>query len=123
GNYPADVRPTMRDFITYAMQTYYANTSFWSPQEQNRVTQLNFNALLNGTEERLQVVMTDAVHPLAKVAYLLAAHEAYHWEKRALAAALEARLQRVEVLFDSFTDESKRRILIDHVEKSLPRFE
>jgi hypothetical protein len=51
GNYPAEVRGTARDTVTYLFAELLADTSYWSP-EQNEVYRLDLATLLGDVKTR-----------------------------------------------------------------------
>jgi uncharacterized protein YfaS (alpha-2-macroglobulin family) len=123
-DYPAGVRPTLRDAIGYLWAEQLAATSRWSPAELAERWKLDLAALVDGraiqpTVERLG---EEALHPLAKLAALLGALERWHRARGETGAALEARLERLRRLFDSFDAEEDRSRIRAALADSLGEF-
>jgi uncharacterized protein YfaS (alpha-2-macroglobulin family) len=102
-NYPAGIRATLRDTVSYLFVELLSNTSLWTPQESNEIYHLDLKALLAGPQR--EVALLDAsIHPLVKICYLLADLEQWHTQNQRREAALEARLERLDQLHSSFAD-------------------
>lgn len=109
-DYPAGVRDTLRDAVTYLWTRELAQSSWWSPEHANEVFRLDFEALLAGDPSRSRSVALadEAVHPLARAGALLDDLEAWHARAGRLEAVLHARLTRLSLLRDSFTHQDER---------------
>lgn len=113
-DYPAGVRGTLRDTITYLLVQDLANTSNWTPAESNEVHRLKLGQLVSGHPKK--VAPDDpAKHPLERIAAILDEHEQWHAGADRKEAALEARLERVRRLHASFSDHDDRASLIKHL--------
>ena len=121
-DYPAGVRDTVRDAVTYFLAAHLADTSGWSPAESNEVFRLELSRLLRDEAAATQAVRLDSesVHPLVKVVAVLADLEAWHGERREREAAFEARLERQRRLFTAFTEEEDRGKIEKDLEERLP---
>ncbi len=109
-NYPARIRGTLRDAVTYLWVELLADTSQWSAAHSNEIYRLDLGALL--AEEQPAVdLAAPAVHPLAKIAALCADLEAWHRGHDRPEAALEARLERLRRLRGSFSQADDRQLL------------
>ncbi|MCG8458851.1 MAG: hypothetical protein MI919_21440, partial [Holophagales bacterium] len=116
-NYPAHIRGTLRDTVSYLWVELLADSSFWSAAQSNGLFRLDLDALLADAEPHTQPAESledPAVHPLSKVRGVLADLEAWHAEGGRSEAAFEARSTLVEVLAGSFTvDEDQARLRAD----------
>ncbi len=118
--YPAGLRSTLRDAVSYLRASLLADSSHWRPEQANDVYRLKLDALLEGTPA---VALTDpGVHPLEKVAAVLGDLEAWHRAAGRRESALEARLQRYTVLQQHFTDKDDRTRIRRHLAAFLTAF-
>lgn len=94
-NYPAEVRGTLRDALTYLLVGLLVDTAHWRP-EQNDLYRFDIAALLRGDPLQAQAASLDdqAVHPLLRAMLALDDLESWHRRSGRHAAALEARLSR-----------------------------
>ena len=122
-NYPAEVRGTLRDAVTYLLVDLLADTSGWTPEQSNEVWRLDLGALLAATAGKDAVdLASPAVHPLAKVVAVLADLEGWSAASGRKEAQLEARLERVRRLSASFTREEERERIRRDLEARLAPF-
>src|SRR5512140_2312744 len=100
GDYPAEVRGTMRDAVTYLLVEVLADSEAWTPDQENDVYLLDAGALVRGDPagSRTLDVGDRAVHPLVRIGAALDDLEAWHAAAGRKAAALEARLERGALL-------------------------
>lgn len=128
-DYPAGVRDTMRDAVAYLFVDLLADTSFWTPAQSNEVYRLGLADLLktpsgswlnhNGGEDLLSA---PAAHPLSKICAILDDLEAWHAMRSDRAAELEAFLEKLDHLHDSFTQEQDRKLIKQELARRLPEF-
>ena len=123
-NYPKQIRPTLRDAVTYLRVELLANTAAWRPEHANGKFQLNLKALL-GTQGEHHVPRTfelddPAVHPILKISRVLRDLERWHDQKGELEAALEARLTLLRTLHSNFNSEEDQRLILHDLEFRLP---
>ena len=111
--FPAGVRGTLRDAISYLFVELLADTSNWRPDQSNEIYALDLAALLKSGASAASAVKLDdpAVHPLVKLCAILDDLESWHADRGEAAAALEARLERVRRLDASFTEADDRRAI------------
>ncbi|MBI3183527.1 MAG: hypothetical protein HYZ28_15425 [Myxococcales bacterium] len=123
-NYPAGIRDTLRDAVTYLWVEHLADTSFWRPEHSNELYLLELAALVRGEPAKPgQVKLEDpSVHPLLRIGALLDELERWHASEGRKEAALEARLQRVQVLHRSFTEAEDRQVIRKDLEARLPDY-
>ena len=106
-NYPAGIRDTLRDVVSYHLVELLANTTYWRPAEQNDLFLLNHAALLSPGKEAL--ALDDAAqHPLRRALAVLDDLQAWHDGHDRHDAALEARLERLRRLHAAFTGDAER---------------
>ena len=120
-DYPKGIRGTLRDALTYFFAAHLADTSDWTPAESNEVFRLDPGALLAAGPGSARLD-DPSVHPLAKVAEVLADLEAWHAGRREREAALEARLERSRRLFSGFVEEDDRRKIEADLAARLPAY-
>ncbi|MCP3101320.1 MG2 domain-containing protein [Myxococcus sp. K15C18031901] len=119
--FPAGIRPTLRDAVSYLRVDLLQDSSTWRPEHANEVFRLDLGSLLEGTPT---VDLSDpAIHPLLKVAAVMGDLEAWHRSAGRREAALEARLKRHEVLHRHFTDADDRTRLRQHLAAHLKGFQ
>ncbi len=116
-NYPAGIRPTLRDAVSYLWVEMLSNTSGWRPEHLNEIFRLNLKSLLNGSAplnsgmEQAAMLANPAIHPLDKMCALLGDLENWHNQRGEREAALEARLERTRQLHMSFTQADDRELI------------
>ena len=116
-NYPAGIRPTLRDAVSYLRVEMLADTNGWQPDQLNEIYRLNLKNLIEGPSE---ISLIDpARHPLEKISFILADLESWHAQKKEREAALEARLERYRQLHQHFTEAEDRKLIQDDLEKHL----
>lgn len=107
GNFPKEVRGTLRDAVIYMWATEISNTTTWQPQQESQTHQLDLESLL--IDAPPSVDPSDrTVHPISRVSWLLAEHEAWHLKNGRRAAALEAFLMRINQLHSRFENRASR---------------
>ncbi|MEP7013237.1 MAG: alpha-2-macroglobulin family protein [Acidobacteriota bacterium] len=111
-DYPAGVRDTLRDAISYLFAELLADTSLWSPTEVNGTWRLDRAALVADSPPAVKLD-DPAVHPLAKLVAVLADLEAWHRRGGRKAAELEAWLERARHLSSSLDGAVDRAFLTD----------
>jgi len=124
-NYPARIRGTLRDAVTYLWVELLADSSLWSPVESNEVFELDATALINGDPAHSSAVdLADAsVHPLVKIGALLDDLENWHLEGERPEAALEARFERLRRFHAALDTTDDRRAVRRHLEGVQKRFD
>jgi uncharacterized protein YfaS (alpha-2-macroglobulin family) len=124
-NYPARIRGTLRDAVTYLWVELLADSSLWSPIESNEIFRLDAAALIEGEPEAsVEVDFSDAgVHPLSKIGALLDDLESWHTSGRRPEAALEARLERLRRLHAAFNAAADRENIRSNLEMVLASFD
>ena len=135
GNYPAGLRDSLRDLVTYLWVAHLADTAGWTPAQLNERYALPLPALLAGIDAPgrsavLASVKLDdpSTHPALRLSALL--HELHDWRSRdtsrdaawARASALEARLELARQLFALLDDEAQRRTIVSDLEQRLPAY-
>ncbi len=104
-NYPAGVRPTLRDAVVYVAANYLAQTTFWRPEELNELYKLNFTQLVGNSKNLAAPDLSNSkIHPLERLSGLLAGHAEYHLKAGRTEGALEARYELARLLHAVTTD-------------------
>ena len=106
-DYPRGIRGTLRDASTYLWVELLAQRNAWRPEHSNEIYLLDLAGLLADAVP-LPKLTDPAVHPVEKIAALLADLEAWHRAAGRTEAALEARFVRYEQLHAAFTDADDR---------------
>lgn len=123
GTFPASVRGTLRDVVTYLWVDLLTDKSLWRPEHTNGIFRLNRRTLINGQTEGPAPDLNDpAVHPLLKLTHLLDDLEHWHLEdedNRRPEAALETRRVRAQKLWLSLDKKEERQAILAHLEDGL----
>ncbi|MBI5529526.1 MAG: hypothetical protein HY897_24640 [Deltaproteobacteria bacterium] len=121
--YPEGIRPTLRDAVSYLRVEILADTQGWRPEQSNEVFRLDLKNLLSDAPAAKDGKVFDladpGVHPLEKIAAILADLEQWHAKKARKEAAFEARRERLERLHASFTEDQDRARIKHDLEKRL----
>jgi uncharacterized protein YfaS (alpha-2-macroglobulin family) len=117
--YPAAVRGTVRDLISYVYAEMLGNRILWPAEDSAAVESLGLPALIRGDATSAGV---SAAHPLQEMAAVLGDLEAWHLAAGRREAALEARRARLVRLHESFTDEEDRRLIRRDLQEHLDAF-
>ncbi len=120
-DYPARIRGTLRDAVTYLWVELLADTSLWRPEQSNEIFRLDAGALVAGGDPAADAppLADPAVHPLVKIGAILDDLEAWHGASGRPEAAFEARLERLRRLRSSFDQEDDRRRMRQDLERRL----
>jgi uncharacterized protein YfaS (alpha-2-macroglobulin family) len=118
--YPAHVRGTLRDLVSYLFVELLADTRGWRPEDSNDVFRLSLASLLSGPGAGKPVDLTDpGVHPLTRIGAILDDLEAWHLGRKEREAALETRLERTRRLLASFKKQADRDKILSDLESRL----
>ncbi len=102
GAFPARIRGTLRDAVSYLWVELLADTSLWRPEQPNELYRLDLEALLAGRPALDESALAEPrVHPLDRIALVLGDLERWHDEAGRPEAAHEARLERFRRLRDA----------------------
>ena len=120
-NYPAGIRDTLRDVLSYHGAELLSNTQNWRAVEQNELFRLDHAALLRG-QVPLQAGIADAkAHPLARAIHVLNDLAAWHAKEARAEAALEAQLEQLRLLRAHFTGKPEKAAQTAQLEALLER--
>lgn len=113
GTYPDAVRGTLRDAVSYLLVEELANTASWSPEQNEELAHLSLPGLLRAEPNATGPGRIDdpATHPMVKLNAVLVDLEAFHTRRGAREAALEARIQRLQRLHNSFNQEAEHQLV------------
>ncbi len=100
-NYPKEIRPTLRDAVTYLYADALADTLGWAPGQSDDVYALNVDALL-AEKPSLQID-----HPVVKYCEVLGDLESWHAGRKEIEASFESRLERLRKLKIELLRESR----------------
>ncbi|MCZ6727951.1 MAG: hypothetical protein O7A98_11440, partial [Acidobacteria bacterium] len=113
-DYPARIRGTLRDVVTYLWVEFLANTAYWAPEESHTVYRLDVAALAAG-----EASANSGQHPLVRLAAGLADLERWHRAGERPEAAFEAVLQRLSRLESNLTRDADRTLVRRYLESAL----
>lgn len=118
-NYPAEVRGTLRDTLSYLMSEFFNDSSGWSPEHTNNVYALNPDELLQSGRK---ISITDTkTHPFTKAAYILKDLEDWHEARGRKEAALEARLELYRHMWQQLTAVSAKKKILQSLESLIAK--
>ncbi len=117
-DYPARIRGTLRDAVTYLWAELLVDTSQWRPEHESGTYRLDLESLLADEPEPVALDNPE-IHPLARLTTILADLERWHHERKQPEAAFEARLERLRRLRNSFTTDDDRDLLHQSLEQAL----
>lgn len=112
-DYPARLRGTLRDTVSYLWAQTLVDSGLWSAKEMNGVERLDFPSLLEGSGD------PEASHPLVRMAAVLGDLERWHRDEARPEAAFEAFRQRLEHLRQHADQESRQAAMIEALETAL----
>ncbi|HEY8206363.1 MAG TPA: MG2 domain-containing protein, partial [Myxococcaceae bacterium] len=119
-SYPAGVRDTLRDAITYLWVELLSDSSNWRPEQSNELYRLDLPALIRGGNASAVKLSDPSVHPLLRAAAILDDLESWHGAAGEQEALLEARLARLRLLDDHFTERPDRARIRKALEDLIP---
>jgi len=70
-NYPAGIRPTLRDAVSYLRAEMLADTNGWQPDQLNEIYRLKPANLVSGDIGEISLIDPEK-HPLEKICFILA---------------------------------------------------
>jgi hypothetical protein len=123
--YPREIRGTLRDAVTYLWVELLSDSSRWHPRQHDELFRLDVPGLIAlSTEDQIPSSLGDPdVHPLEKVAALLADLESWHSAEDRREAALEARLERLRRLRGAFAEAEDVVLIREDLERILETFD
>ncbi|HKU43444.1 MAG TPA: hypothetical protein VJR89_35020, partial [Polyangiales bacterium] len=122
-NYPAGVRDTLRDVLSYHLVELLANTTYWRSADQNDLFRVDHAALLAGgaTAARGKALDDVSVHPIVRATEVLVDLAGWHAAAGRAQAALEADLERFRRVHEAFSDEASRKAQTSALEARLAK--
>jgi uncharacterized protein YfaS (alpha-2-macroglobulin family) len=125
GDYPPGIRSTLRDSAVYLMSGLLVDTGFWTPRQTNELFLLNLESLTGdpaADKSAAEILKSPTAHPLEKLTALLGEHEAFCRRSGRPEGTLEARLERLQALHQSFTQEEDRARILKRLAEFLPKY-
>ena len=116
-DYPARIRGTLRDAVTYLWVEMLSNSGLWKPAESSDLWRLDTAALL--AEGAPAEPAVPEMHPLEAITALLGDLEAWHLQSKRPEAAFEARLERLRRLSNHFDQEVDKELLRQNLQAHL----
>ncbi len=114
-DYPARIRGTLRDAVTYMWAELLTEESLWRPRHGNETYLLDRTVLVEGVDDPGVDPTDPEVHPLRRLCAVLGDLERWHAEHGRDEAALEARLTRLNTLYGTLSADQDRQAIIDHL--------
>jgi len=124
-NYPAGIRDTLRDAVSYAFVDFLMTRSFWSVQQIREQSLLNVAQLTHMDGSSLikkEKSNQNGLHPLAQAAFILKDLAQWHDLNKQQNAALHAQLSLFQMLYQSIQKQNTRRLLIDSLSQSIKSY-
>ncbi len=128
-DYPARIRGTLRDAVTYLWVDLLADRQFWGPRESNEIYRLDLGALLDTTDPESSASHAAAgssseladsdLHPLVEIHGLLSDLERWHLSRDEPEAAFEAHLTLIRQLIPGFSHGDEREEIRRHLQNRL----
>ncbi len=124
-NYPARIRGTLRDAVSYLWVEHLANTALWLPGQLDESQDLDVDLLLSGPS--LLVTAADLadpqVLPLLRISWILRDLRQWHLAHHQPEAALETELEQLRRLHQAISFRPKRLALRHYLETRLADFD
>ena len=114
-NYPARIRGTLRDAVTYLWVQHLDDRQLWGPREETDVPSVD--VLLEESGSR--GVPDPGAPSLVRALHLLDDLAGWHDRRGETEAALEARLTRIQKLFTFFHHSDDRKKIVRHLQDLL----
>ena len=121
-SYPAGIRDTLRDAVSYMFVALQADTSGWSAADSNDLFRLPKPQLIRGGTPSKINMKDPAIHPITRLGAILDDLEAWHRQKGSREGELEARLERLRRLHVALADADDREEVRADLENRLPSF-
>ncbi len=121
-DFPARIRGTLRDTVTYLWTQLLSDTSLWPVGGEDAVFTLDRDALIGGhpsATESPGADETNLPHPLARMAQILGDLETWHQQSDRPEAALEARRERLTRLRPHLNRSEDQSALIQDLRNAL----
>ncbi len=115
--YPAGLRATLRDFITYEWASFLGGSHSWQPKESAELYKVDFQSLLAGSGSQEKTSEESADHPLEKSLALLDDLYRWHNSHHDRGNMLETQLERLRILRNHFTENSHKESIGIALEK------
>ena len=121
--FPAGIRPSLRDAVSYLFADFLADSGGWRPEESNDLYRLDAGRLAKGEGGAEPGRLDDpSIHPVRKFCTVLGDLAAWHRGGGRKEAELEALLERSRRLRSAFNDERQRREVRKELERLLVPF-
>jgi uncharacterized protein YfaS (alpha-2-macroglobulin family) len=125
GDYPPGIRSTLRDSVVYLMARLLVDTGFWTPRQANELFLLDLEELTGdpaAEKSTADILKSTTSHPLEKLHAVLGEHESFCRRLGRPEGALEARLERLQALHQSFNQEEDRGLIRRRLAEFLPKY-
>lgn len=109
-NYPARIRGTLRDAVTYIWADFLTDSSLWTAQQDDDLHSLDLLRLLDADRHLgdLDRIADPDTHPLERLSLILADLRQWHLRAGRTEAAHEAQLELLRHLQDHFANQTDK---------------
>ncbi|MGB3976956.1 MAG: alpha-2-macroglobulin family protein [bacterium] len=118
GNYPDDLRNTLRDFLAYQWTEFLSDSSMWTPRDSAETFKLPFDNWIKNDGSQSFETIDDNLHPLEQAMQILSDQRAWHRSMNNKQNLLEAQLEKLRVLQRHFT-QSRQKTAIETAYRQL----
>lgn len=108
GNYPEDIRNTLRDFLTYQWTEFLSDSSMWTPKDSAETFKLPFDIWVTKDDVESVDTIDVTLHPLEQAMQILSDQQAWHRSMNNKQNLLEAKLEKLRVLQRHFTQSRQK---------------
>ncbi len=108
GTFPKRIRGTLRDMVTYLWIKFLGDEKLWTAKHSNQTYQLNLHQLLASSQAKINPSNAN-IHPLRRIAWLLANLETWHLHANRPEAAFEAARVRFERIGKNFNNQNNKK--------------
>ncbi len=124
-SYPARIRGTLRDAVSYLWVEYLANSRFWQPGQRADDHELDLENLLAGNPPANtgSDLANPLLHPLRKISFIMADLRDWHQGLGHHEAALEAEMENIRRLHQARNDNRDRILIRQYLEGRLTSFD
>jgi alpha-2-macroglobulin len=108
--YPRDMRGTLRDASVYLWVEHLRASDRWRPEHSAGVHRVPLPPLLGDAVPKVNPIDAE-LHPVKRMAWILAEHEAWHRENDRPEAALDAFITRIKLLHSVYKEPTDRALI------------
>jgi hypothetical protein len=121
-SYPKNLRGTLRDFLSYAIVRFNANSSHWSPQELATQDDWEVKRLLELPTGNAPDIFENNSHPLLTSLEVLGDLRAWNQSRGDSAAVLQTYIESYENIFSGLKEDAAKEELFKTFGNTLEKF-